>query len=197
LRGVGGDPSGAGAEIRSNLARSDLVRSDLARSDSTIHASAVLIGTGLVGTRLVGTRGLLIRGDSGTGKSQLVLQLIAAAADGRLPFARLVADDRLFVTAAHGRLIARAPPLLAGLIEIRGLGIRHLPFEPAAVIHLVVDLAAGAERMPPAAATETEIEGVRLPRLAVAPGEDPFSLVVASLTWGAPWPDATSPARAS
>jgi HPr kinase/phosphorylase len=194
---VGGDQSGAAAEIRS----------DLARSDSTIHASAVLVGTGLVGTGLVGTglvgtglvgtRGLLIRGDSGTGKSQLVLQLIAAAADGRLPFARLVADDRLFVTAAHGRLIARAPPLLAGLIEIRGLGIRRLPFEPAAVIHLVVDLAAAAERMPPAAATETEIEGIRLPRLAVAPGEDPFSLVVAGLTWGAPWPDASSPARAS
>ena len=69
--------------------------------------------------------------------------------------------------------------------EIRGLGIRELPYEPAAVIRLVVDLAAAAERMPPAAATETEIEGVRLPRLAVAPGENPFSLVVASLTWGA------------
>jgi HPr kinase/phosphorylase len=184
---LGGDPSGAAAEVRS----------DFARSDSTIHASAVLVGTGLVGTGLVGTHGLLIRGDGGTGKSQLVLQFIAAAADGRLPFARLVADDRVFVTTAHGRLIARAPPLLAGLIEIRGLGIRRLPFEPAAVIHLVVDLAAATERMPPAAATETEIEGVRLPRLAVAPGEDPFSLVFASLTWGAAWPHASSPARAS
>jgi hypothetical protein len=46
--------------------------------------------------------------------------------------------------------------------------------------------------MPPTAATETEIEGVRLPRLAVAPGEDPFSLVLASLTWGPAWPDASS-----
>jgi HPr kinase/phosphorylase len=189
---VAGDPNGATAEVRSDFARSDFGAADFGAADSTIHASAVLVGTGLVGTH-----GLLIRGDSGTGKSQLVLQLIAAAADGRLPFARLVADDRVFVTAAHGRLIARVPPVLAGLIEIRGLGIRRLPFEPAAVIHLVVDLAAAAERMPPAAATETEIEGVRLPRLAVAPGEDPFSLIVASLTWGAPWPDASSPARAS
>jgi HPr kinase/phosphorylase len=170
---VGGDPIGAAADSRSDSTR-------------TIHASAVLVGT----------RGLLIRGDSGAGKSQLVLQLIAAAANGRLAFARLVADDRVFVAAAHGRLIARAPRELAGLIEIRGLGIRRLPYEPAAVIRLVVDLAAAAERMPPAVATETEIEGVRLPRLAVAPGEDPFSLVLASLTCGAAWPDASSPGRA-
>jgi serine kinase of HPr protein (carbohydrate metabolism regulator) len=167
---VGRDPSGAGLG-----------------SDSTIHASAVLVGS----------RGLLIRGDSGVGKSQLVLQLIAAAGEGRLAFARLVADDRVFVTAAHGRLIARVPPQLAGLIEIRGLGIRRLPYEAAAVIRLVVDLAAAAERMPAASASETEIEGVQLPRLAVAPGEDPFSLVFASLTWVAAWPDASSPGRAS
>jgi HPr kinase/phosphorylase len=154
--------------------------------DSTIHASAMLVGS----------RGLLIRGDSGAGKSQLVLQLIAAAAEGRLAFARLVADDRVFVTAAHGRLIARAPRELAGLLEIRGLGIRSLPYEPAAVIRLVVDLAAASERMPPDSATETEIAGVRLPRLAVAPGEDPFSLVLATLTWGDAWPDACSPGRA-
>jgi serine kinase of HPr protein (carbohydrate metabolism regulator) len=166
---VGGDPSGAAADTRS----------DSIRSDSTIHASAVLVGT----------RGLLIRGDSGAGKSQLTLQFIAAAVDGRLPFARLVADDRVFVTVAHGRLIARPPRELAGLIEIRGLGIRRLPYESAAVIRLVVDLAVQAERLPPAAATEIEIEGVRLPRLAVAPGEDPFSLIFASLTWGAAWPD--------
>jgi HPr kinase/phosphorylase len=173
---VESDPSGDDADSGS----------DSARSDSTIHASAVLVGT----------RGLLIRGDSGAGKSQLVLRLIGAATEGRLAFARLVADDRVFVTAAHGRLIARAPGELAGLIEIRGLGIRRLPYEPAAVIRLVVDLAAEAERMPPATATEVEIEGVRLPRLAVAPGEDPFSLVLASLTWGPAWPDASSPGRA-
>jgi HPr kinase/phosphorylase len=174
---VGDDPIGTAAETRS----------DFARSDSTIHASAVLVGA----------RGLLIRGDSGAGKSQLVLRLISAAAEGRLAFARLVADDRVFVAAVHGRLVARPPRELAGLLEIRGLGIRRLPYESAAVIRLVVDLAAAAtERMPAAAATETEIEGVRLPRLAVAPGEDPFSLVMASLTCGAAWPDASSPGRA-
>ena len=146
---------------------------------------------------LVGTRGLLIRGNSGAGKSQFVLQLIGAAAQGRLAFARLVADDRIFVTAIHGRLIARAPPELAGLLEIRGLGIRRLPYEPAAVIRLVVDLATASDRMPPAAETEIEIEGVKLPRLAVAPGEKPFSLVFAALTCGAAQAEAASPRRSA
>jgi HPr kinase/phosphorylase len=142
----------------------------------TIHASAVLVGAGAV----------LIRGLAGTGKSRLALELIQAAADGRLGFGRLVADDRVFVAASHGRLIARAPPQLAGLLEIRGIGIRRLPCEPMAVVHLVVDLAAETERMPVASATEVEIEGVRLPRLAVAPGADPLFMVLAALTLAKP-----------
>ncbi len=45
----------------------------------------------------------------------------------------------------------RPAPSLAGLIEIRGLGIRRLPYEPVAVVGLVIDLAASdAERLPPA-----------------------------------------------
>ena len=72
-------------------------------------------------------------------------------------------------------------------MEIRGLGIRRLPYEPMAVVRLVVDLGAATERMPQAAAAETEIEGVRLPRLAVARARKAFSLVLAALTF------ATSP----
>jgi HPr kinase/phosphorylase len=134
----------------------------------TIHACAVLVGA----------RAVLIRGPAGAGKSRLALKLIAS---GRLAFVRLIADDRVHVAAAHGRLIARAPANLAGLLEIRGIGIRSLPYEPMAVVGLVVDLATATERMPPAAA-ETEIEGVRLPRLAVAPQADAFCLVLAALT---------------
>jgi HPr kinase/phosphorylase len=145
----------------------------------TIHASAVLVGAGAI----------LIRGPAGAGKSRLALELIQAAATGRLTFSRLIADDRVHVAAAHGRLIARAPANLAGLMEIRGIGIRRLPCEPMAVVRLVVDLAAAAERMPPAAATEAEIDGVRLPRLAVAPGSDAFSLVLAALTLHKSAPD--------
>ncbi len=88
---------------------------------------------------------------------------------GALVFARLVADDRLLLEASHGRLVARPPAALAGLIEVRGLGLMRLPYETSAVVGLVVDLAAAdAERLPESAARTTEIEGLTLPRLAVA-----------------------------
>jgi HPr kinase/phosphorylase len=140
--------------------------------ESTIHASAVLIGA----------RAILIRGPAGSGKSRLAFDLIRAALDGRLMFARLVADDRVHVRVAGGRLLASPPAALAGLIEIRGLGIRRLPHEAVAVVSQVVDLdAAGAERLPDPAATHTVIAGVSLARLAVARGDDPSLLVLATL----------------
>jgi HPr kinase/phosphorylase len=152
----------------------------------TIHACAVLVGA----------RALLIRGPAGAGKSQLALKLIQASGTDRLAFVRLIADDRVHLAAANGRLIAWAPANLAGLLEIRGIGIRRLPYEPMAVVRLVVDLATATERMPQAAA-ETEIEGVRLPRLAVAPGVDAFSLVLAALTLDKSPPENSVPASAS
>jgi HPr kinase/phosphorylase len=138
----------------------------------TLHASAVLLGA----------RAVLIRGPSGSGKSKLALALIeAAGADGRLPFARLVADDRTHVEAVHGRVVARAPEELAGLIEVRGLGVRRLPYERAGVVDLVVDLAANdADRMPGPEQCEAEIAGIRLPRLPVAPMADALPLVLAA-----------------
>lgn len=138
----------------------------------TIHASAVLIGA----------RAVLIRGPAGSGKSRLALALIDAASSGRLTFARLVADDRAQIEARHGRLLVRPAPSLAGLIEVRGLGIRRLPYEALAVVGLVIDLAAAdAERLPAAAARRTRIDGIALPRLAVAPGIDPLPLLLACL----------------
>ena len=128
---------------------------------SSIHASAVLIGA----------KAALIRGPAGSGKSQLALALIEAGRNGALPFARLVADDRAHVEARAGRLLVRPAPSLAGLIEVRGLGIRRVDHEPVAAVGLVVDLgAADAARHPPAETIETAVEGVTLPRLAVAPG---------------------------
>jgi HPr kinase/phosphorylase len=139
----------------------------------TIHASAVLAGA----------RAVLIRGPAGSGKSRLVLTLIQAAASGQLVFARLVADDRVHVQAVQNRLIARPPATLAGLLEVRGLGIRQLQYEPMALISLVVDLdSAASPRMPDAAAAQTAVAGVMLPRLAVAPGCDPLPLVLAAVT---------------
>ena len=139
---------------------------------STIHASAVLVGP----------RAVLIRGPAGSGKSRLALALIQAGASGALPFARLVGDDRVHVEAANGRLLVRAADMLAGLIEVRGLGIRKVPFEPVGVVGVVVDLAAAnSERLPTPKSPVAEVIGIVLPRLAVAPGEDPFPLLITAL----------------
>jgi HPr kinase/phosphorylase len=142
---------------------------------ATIHASAVLTGA----------RAVLIRGTSGAGKSRLALDLIEAGRGGPLRFARLVGDDRVHVQAACGRLLARPAEALAGLIEVRGLGILRLPYEPSAVVGLVVDLGANAERLPEAEERQVDIEGVSLPRLAVADGKGALSAVLALLTSGA------------
>lgn len=137
---------------------------------STIHASAVLVGTHAV----------LIRGPSGAGKSRLALALLQSAQSGLLPFARLIADDRAQVEAVNGRLLVRPVPVLAGLLELRGSGIHKLDFEAVAAVGLVVDLAAkDAARLPESASQEAVIEGVQLPRLAVAAGHAALPLVLA------------------
>lgn len=141
---------------------------------STIHASAVLIGA----------KAALIRGPAGAGKSRLAWDLIEAARQntgiGALLFARLVADDRAYVEARGGRLLVRPAERLAGLIEIRGLGIRRLPYEPLAAVGLLIDLAASdAARLPASQAGAAVVEGVTLPRLAVAPGMAALPLVLA------------------
>ena len=138
----------------------------------TIHASAVLVGP----------RAVLIRGPSGSGKSRLALALLQASGRGLLPFARLVVDDRAFVEAVHGRLLVRCVPSLAGLIEVRGLGLRRVPHEPMAVAGLLVDLGLErVDRMPDAAGQKAEIAGIVLPRLAVATGENPLPALLACL----------------
>ena len=139
---------------------------------STIHASAVLTGA----------RAVLIRGPSGSGKSSLAYALIRAAGSGALSFARLIGDDRLHIEAAHGRLLVRPAEALKGLIEIRGAGIRRLPYEALGRVGLVVDLAAAdGARLPPVESAVTEVAGISLPRLAVAPGIDPFPPLYAAL----------------
>jgi HPr kinase/phosphorylase len=145
----------------------------MATQTNTVHASAVLVGA----------RAVLIRGPSGAGKSRLALDLIAAARAGMLCFARLVADDRVHLDAAGGRLLVRPAAPLAGLIEVRGLGLLRLAHEPCAVIGLVVDLAAAdAERLPQPEQERTAIAGIVLPRLAVATGESALPAVLALLT---------------
>jgi HPr kinase/phosphorylase len=138
---------------------------------TTVHASAVLVGA----------RAILIRGPSGAGKSRLALELIDSARTGALRFARLIGDDRLHLEPAGGRLLVRYAETLAGLIELRGVGILRRDYEPCAVVGLVVDLAAAdAERLPED--TELAIAGIDVPRLAVAPGAAALPAVMAVVT---------------
>jgi serine kinase of HPr protein (carbohydrate metabolism regulator) len=142
-------------------------------ADSTIHASAVLAGS----------KAVLIRGPSGSGKSLLAWNLIASSRQGLLPFTRLVGDDRLKVAGQSGRLLVRPAQALSGLIEIHGLGIRRLSFEPVAVVGWVVDLdAADAARFPAVEATTALIAGIKITRLPVAAGMAALPVVLAALS---------------
>ena len=114
-----------------------------------------------------GWRAVLLRGEPGSGKSDLAIRLIDAGA-------RLVADDQTRLVKKSGTLMAVAPPPLRSLIEVRGLGIVKL--KPAqtiarAPLALLVDLVAPKkiERMPD---PETEtLLGVAVPLVALSPFE--------------------------
>jgi HPr kinase/phosphorylase len=124
-----------------------------AQDGTTVHASCVVLGEA----------GILIRGPSGSGKSQLARRLVSAYAG----FARLVSDDRVRIEVRHGRVVARSVPAIAGALEIRGLGLVRTAFEPAAVVRLVVDALTGpADRLPEEADAQVDVSGVALPRIA-------------------------------
>lgn len=140
---------------------------------ASVHASAVKVGS----------RAVLIRGPSGSGKSRLAFDLILYGRSGQLPPAVLVGDDRVRLDTGAKQLLVRPVGELAGLIEIRGLGIRRCDFVGEAEVGLVVDLAAAdAERLPPPEALQTSIFGVKIPRIPVASDFSPLPLVVAALT---------------
>ncbi|MDJ1160147.1 HPr kinase/phosphatase C-terminal domain-containing protein [Chelatococcus sp. SYSU_G07232] len=138
---------------------------------ATIHATCVLVGEA----------GILIRGASGTGKSVLARRLVEEASrQGR--FARLVADDRVRLFPGGRRIVARPVPAIAGMFELRGVGIVRMPYEAAAVLRLVVDcLTALPERMPEEEDMVTDVEGIVLPRLAVRVDENAHGLVMSYL----------------
>lgn len=140
-----------------------------------VHGTAIVLGA----------TGILIAGASGAGKSALALSLISAARLRGL-FAALVADDQVFVTAANGRLVAEAPPAIAGLIELRGTGLARLErcnqLDAACLDLAVHPLAPGAgERLPEAAATLALAPGLALPAINLSwPSPDPFSFLAAA-----------------
>jgi len=87
--------------------------------------------------------GVLLRGPSGSGKSDLALRLI----DGG---AQLIADDQTELTRVADGLLARSPASIAGRMEVRGVGILRVPTVPSALLRLVIDLVAldRVERLP-------------------------------------------------
>ena len=98
----------------------------------------------------LGPRAALLRGESGSGKSDLALRFLALPGEGDLR-PRLVADDQVCIDVEDGQAFASAPETLAGLIEVRGLGIAEIPFVAAAPLVLVCDLGPSdtVPRMPP------------------------------------------------
>jgi len=87
--------------------------------------------------------GVLLRGPSGSGKSDLALRLIDQGA-------RLVADDQTELQCDRGEISMSAPPTITGTMEVRGLGILRVPCVASAPLRLVVDLVlpGSTERLP-------------------------------------------------
>lgn len=102
--------------------------------------------------------GVLLRGASGSGKSDLALRLIDRGAV-------LVADDQVILERRSRGLTAHAPDALYGLIEVRGIGVMSLPAIKTALVRLVVDLVPRdqVERFPEN--IKVTLEGLTLPRL--------------------------------
>ncbi len=117
--------------------------------------------------------GILLRGRSGSGKSDLALRLI----DGG---GVLIADDRCVLTAEDGAVVARAPAALRGQIEVRGLGIVTVPVLEQAALALVVDLDGDPpERLPEPETIELLGIAVRRLRLAAFDASTPAKIRLA------------------
>ncbi|GAB4069631.1 HPr kinase/phosphatase C-terminal domain-containing protein [Ancylobacter sonchi] len=140
---------------------------------STHHASCVRVGEA----------GVLIRGPSGAGKSHLAFALILAGRTGLIPETVLVGDDRLVLERRGDGLFAAPVPALAGLLEVRGAGLRRLPYVAEVEVALVVDLhTPDGARMPRPEDCRLAIGGVTLTRLPVYDRGDAVHQVLAMLS---------------
>lgn len=115
-----------------------------------VHASAVAIDG----------RAILLRGPSGAGKSDLAFRLI----DGG---ARLVADDQAELRRAAEHVLISAPTAIAGLIEVRGIGILRVDALEEAPLAICVDLVSPleVERLPKS--RFEEVLGLKVPSIAL------------------------------
>jgi serine kinase of HPr protein (carbohydrate metabolism regulator) len=115
----------------------------------TVHASTVATGG----------RAVLLSGPSGSGKSDLALRLIDRGFT-------LVSDDQTIVRREGDRLIAKAPPTIAGKLEVRGLGIVEMETVTNIPVALFVELTSDIERLPDEN-RERSILGVELPLISI------------------------------
>jgi serine kinase of HPr protein (carbohydrate metabolism regulator) len=119
-----------------------------------VHATAVVIGT----------TGVALVGPSGSGKSSVALELIAGARRAG-HFAALLSDDQISVEAVNGRLVARAPPSIKGMIELHGSGIGHIETIENAVLALALQPVAAdsSNRIPEENQRWSPVTGFSLP----------------------------------
>tara|TARA_B100000614_G_scaffold48687_1_gene41786 strand:+ start:655 stop:1104 length:450 start_codon:yes stop_codon:yes gene_type:complete len=120
---------------------------------SIVHGSCIEIGGSAV----------LLRGASATGKSDLALRLIDTGAV-------LVSDDRVALRPVGDGIEASPPSSIAGLIEVRGVGIVTTPFVARSRLALVADLVVAPLPRLPEPST-CRIEGVDLPVIVLMPFE--------------------------
>jgi serine kinase of HPr protein (carbohydrate metabolism regulator) len=118
-------------------------------SAETVHASTVASKG----------RAVLISGPSGSGKSDLALRLLDRGFT-------LVSDDQTIVKRDGNRLIAAAPPNIAGKLEIRGIGIVDMERLSDVPVALVVELTSDIERLPDDS-RERLILGVNVPLISI------------------------------